>query len=191
MTLVEVLLFATGMSMEIFAWVVCKSSEYSKIDRRKIGLFSLAFAIWETIALLAGYYGVYLLKKSGLSDNAANTLRLFAIIFLIIFALDFLYRGIKNEPVDEKRSDEVSFGSLMRSLSKISLHTLLESISFSFCDTRFIYVIVIPMSVSIIVTLIALGAGYHYGFEVKSKAYIIGFIVIMCAVVEMAVRLVI
>lgn len=191
MTLVEVLLFATGMSMEIFAWVVCKSSEYSKIDRRKIGLFSLAFAIWETIALLAGYYGVYLLKKSGLSDNAANTLRLFAIIFLIIFALDFLYRGIKNEPVDEKRSDEVSFGSLMRSLSKISLYTLLESISFSFCDTRFIYVLVIPMSVSIIVTLIALGAGYHYGFEVKSKAYIIGFIVIMCAVVEMAVRLVI
>ena len=190
MTLLETFLLAVGMSSEIFAWVVCKSSDYSKIDKRKMFLFSLAFAIWEAIALLAGYYGVYIVKRTGISDNAVNVLSFFAIVLFIVFALVFLYKGIKNDPITEKRSDEVSFKVLMRSLGRISIHTFLESVSFSFCDTKFVYVLTIPLVSSVFVTLSALWAGYHFGFEVKSKAYIIGFILIMLAVAEMTFRLV-
>lgn len=189
MTLLETFLLAVGMSSEIFAWVVCKSSDYSKIDKRKMFLFSLAFAIWEAISLLAGYYGVYIVKRTGISNNAVNVLSFFAIVLFIVFALVFLYKGIKNDPITEKRSDEVSFKVLMRSLGKISIHTFLESVSFSFCDTKFVYVLTIPLVSSVLVTLSALWAGYHLGFEVKSKAYIIGFILIMLAVVEMIFRL--
>ena len=191
MTLLETFLLAIGMSSEIFAWVVCKSSDYSKIDKHKMIIFSLAFAIWEAISLLAGYYGVFILKRTGISDNAINVLRLFALVFFIVFALELLYKGIKNDPISEKRADEVHFKPLMKSLGRISIHTLFESISFSFCDTRFSYVLVIPLVSSVLVTLSALWAGYHLGFEVKSKAYIIGFVLIMLGVAETIFRFVI
>ena len=147
--------------------------------------------ILEAISLLAGYYGVFILKRTGISDNAINVLRLFALVFFIVFALELLYKGIKNDPISEKRADEVHFKPLMKSLGRISIHTLFESISFSFCDTRFSYVLVIPLVSSVLATLSALWAGYHLGFEVKSKAYIIGFVLIMLGVAETIFRFVI
>jgi putative Mn2+ efflux pump MntP len=188
MTILETILLSSGMSMEIFAWVVCKSSDYSRIDKRKIVLFTLAFGIWEAIALLAGYYGVFLLKQTGLSDNAANMMRLITIIFFIVFACELLYKGIKNDQISEKRSDEISFSTLMKSVGRISLHTLLEGIGLSFCDTPFLSEFLTPLIASLLATVCALWAGYHYGFEVKTRAYIIGFILILIAITEMVFR---
>ncbi len=188
MTILETLLLAAGMSMEIFAWVVCKSSDYSKIDKRKMFLFTLAFGIWEAIALLAGYYGVYLLKRTGLSNNASNMMRLIAIVFFIVFACKFLYKGIKNDQISEKRSDDVSFGVLMKSVGRISLYIFLEGIGLSLCDTPFWSEFTIPLIASLLTAICALWAGYHYGFEVKTRAYIIGFILIIIAIAEMVFR---
>lgn len=188
MTFGETLLLASGMATEIFAWVVCKSADYSKIDKRKMILYTLAFGIWEAIALLAGYYGVYLLKYTGLSNNAANMMRLLSIIFFIVFALIFLYKGIKNDQISEKRADEVSFGTLMKSIGIISLHTLFEGIGLAFCNTRFAYELFLPLAASLVASLLGLWAGYHYGFQVKTRAFILGFVLIMIAVVETVFR---
>ena len=50
----EVLLIAVGLSLDVFAVVICRGALLSRIEKKRLLLLSAIFALWQVGALLAG-----------------------------------------------------------------------------------------------------------------------------------------
>ena len=54
MNLGEVLLIAVGLSLDVFAVVICRGALVARIEKKRLLLLSAVFAVWQVGALVIG-----------------------------------------------------------------------------------------------------------------------------------------
>lgn len=184
----ETILIALGMSQEIFARVICESATYAKVDRKKLGLYSLAFAIWEFGALAIGYYTVEAVEYLGIVQPGSQTLHLIAVLIIMGQAINMIRRGIKNEIVLERRRDDISFAELMKANLYFGFRTYLIGIAFDACNSALGIELFSLIVAALLAAISALYIGYRYGYSFKNKAYFIGGALLIGTDIMMSAR---
>lgn len=184
----ETILIALGMSQEIFARVICESATYAKVDRKKLGIYSLAFAIWEFGALAIGYYSVELVEYLGIVQPGSKTLHLVAVLIILSQAINMIRRGIKNEIVLERRRDNISLAELMKANLYFGFRTYLIGIAFDACNSSLGIELFSLIVAALLAAISALYIGYRYGYSFKNKAYFIGSFLLISTDILMSAR---
>ena len=187
MTMQEMALIAAGLSMDIFAWTACRSTYFSNIGRKKLLSFIGVFGIWELVSISLGFYAAKLLKMVKLLNPTERFFELTAVLIFLILAIRMLLHAMGKELIDEHRQDEVQFLPLLKNSSAIAGRTFLAGLAVSLCNTGAAqqYVLLI---LGVLMAVAGLYAGYRYGFQVRNKAYLAGFLLLLAADVEFAVR---
>jgi len=179
MNVIEIVLIAVGISLDIFGYTVCQSASYAKLDRKKLGFYSSSFAIWEFFSLVLGYFSVELLIHTQITDSGSQELNLLAVIILLIMAIRMFLVGLRKETIIERRKDDVRLLSIMHNFFFIGLRTYLVGFAFAACETCFGMELLILMIIGILTVLLGLYIGYRYGFEIRNKTYFMGAILLL------------
>lgn len=188
MTILEMALIAAGLSMDIFAWTACRSTLFSNIGRKKLFSFIGAFGIWELISISLGFYVAKLLRMTKLLDHSEGFLKLIAVVIFFALAARMLLLSMGRELIDERRQDEVQFFPLMKDTSVIAARTFLVGLAVSLCNTGVVQQYALLLLLGVLMAVAGLYAGYTYGFQIKSKAYFVGFLCLLVTDVEFIVR---
>ena len=69
-----------------------------------------------------------------------------------------------------------------------SFYTIMTGIAFGFVGTNLTIVLIMIVAVSVIFIILGVYTGYHFGFEQKTKAYIVGAIFLWLAGADIIVR---
>lgn len=188
MTTLEMAFIAVGLSMDIFAWVACKGTSFSNIGRKKLLLFVAAFGVWEMISISLGFYVAWVLEVTRLSSSADGLLKLIALAIFFALAIRMLLLAMGKEVVEEHRQDEIKFFPLLKDTSVIAVRTFLAGLAVSLCNTGVVVQYVMLILIGTLTVILGLYAGYEYGFQVKTKAYLAGFVSLLLADILFLIR---
>ncbi|MBR1693200.1 MAG: manganese efflux pump [Lachnospiraceae bacterium] len=182
MGIVFLIMIAVGLSMEFYAVVVCKSALLASIDRRRLAVNCLMIGIWQLISLAVGNLIGRLLNILQFTAEHHAMNALLSIVIFGFLALHMAKSAWKNESIIEKRISSLAF----RQIGAISFHfgfysmitgLALSLLSIPVASQTIVFCIIILSSV-----LLAFYTGYRFGYEQKTKAYVIGCILLLAGV---------
>jgi len=185
----ENLLILLGISLDIFAGMECKGSMVAKIEKGPLILTCAVVSVWQAFALFAGnFLSALLLKKDGIAENEIFIGSVIAAVILICLGARLLTKAIKNESIQEHREEGINPIAYLCMVAVTGAYTLLAGIAFGFVGTNLPFTVIMTIGFSVLMVIGGLYTGYHFGFQQKGKAYLVGTVLLWLAGADIVVR---
>lgn len=182
------LLIIAGISLDIFAAMECQGSLVRKINKKYLAFVSAIGAVWQLVILFAGYFVSAFVCKKNPTSNEALLGEIVAIVIFFCLGIRLLAKAVKNERVYEHLVQQFDAKKMFRIASATCFYTLLAGIAFGFLQTDLMAVLVLVALITIICIVAGVYTGYHYGFEQKTKVYVLGTLCLWAAGAEVLFR---
>lgn len=191
MNWIEILVITLGISLDIFAAVECQGTLVSQIKKKHLVIICALLALWQTIALYLGSFVAQLLCLYDLKDTQVMTGRIIAAAIFICLGVRMIVEAWKNEIVNERREDDLGFRRFLRMATLSSVYTLLTGVAFGFLGSSVLVILLMIIAFTVVVVVLGMYTGYHFGFEQKGKAYIAGGVLLIIGGIDVIVRYII
>lgn len=188
MNWIEIVLITLGISLDIFGAVVCQGALATKIEKKYLAMGCALIALLQTVALFLGNFSVALLMRYDISSKQILTGRVLAAAIFIYLGIRMIFKAWKNESILEHREDKLDIRKLLRMTIVSSAYTILTGVAFGFLGTSVFLLLVMIVCFTIVVVILGLYTGYHFGFEQKTKAYIAGGIMLIIGGIDAVVH---
>ena len=188
MSWIENLLIIAGISLDIFGAVECQGSLVKKINKVHLAIICGLVTLWQLAALFVGHFlsdWIYI-RTSEQSEMLLGH----AIAIVIFFGLGIrlMVKAVKNERIEEHCETNLGFKRFVRMVAVTILYTFLTGAAFGLLGASFLGLVAFIILFSVVVVVAGMYTGYHYGFEFKNKAYVIGAVLLWIAGVDVIVR---
>lgn len=187
MSLIEIVLIIIGVSGEVFATLECQGALVAKLEKKRLILAVILIALWQTVALVAGIGLISLLNKYGVQKGACIE-KIIAVLILGGMGLRMFMKAWKNERIVEKREDKLDVQKTFLAIFRSTIFTILTGIAFGFIGVDIKMVLIVIACVTMLMVVIGLYAGYRLGYEQKTKAYILGGLLLVFSGIDIVVR---
>lgn len=188
MSWIENLLIVAGASFDIFAAMECQGSLVRKVNKKQLTLISLIVALWQLVAVYFGYFlSDIICKKNPVSDEALLG-EIIAVVIFFCLGIRLMVKAIKNEYLVEHLESRLELKGFLRMTATTSIYTLLSGVAFGFLSTQLAPILVMMVLFSVAFVVAGMYTGYHFGFEQKTKAYVVGAILLWIAGIDVIVR---
>ena len=168
---IEYLLIVAGSSLEIFVAMECQGSLIQKVNKKQLTAICFIVAVCQLLAMYIGYFlSSFLNGKYSVKDEA--------LLGEIISIGILIGLGIRL------------IGKALRIAGITALYTVLAGIAFGFLGTGLFTIMIMVALLTVICIVAGIYTGYHFGFEQKTKVYIVGAILFWAAGIDVIVRLV-
>ncbi len=173
MNLIEILIISVGLSLDVYAVVVCQGAVLLKIERIKLLKMSLIFCIWQVAAVMLGHFVTCFPYLAVAAENMRSIWYLISVIIFMALGVYMLYKAWKNEVILERLSD-INYKQLCVAACFTSIDALFAGMGFGFLGTRLITVALSILIVTALFVVLGLYTGFRLGYEQKTKAYGVG-----------------
>ena len=192
MNLMEIVLINVGVSLNIFVVAECQGAVVARLKKKQLAAAGIWIAVWQTGALLLGSFFVTLLNRfdTQLSQEAFIG-KILAILIFFGMGIRMFLKSWRNERVIEKRQDEVNFKKIFFMSMRGTVFTILTGIAFGFLETDLQMILLIIACVTVLAVLFGTYTGYRFGFEQKTKVYVVGGVLLFAAGIDVIVRYII
>lgn len=187
MGLIEILIVVVGISLDVYAVVVCFGALLLRIDRHRLIRMCVIFCIWQVLALLGGWAIMKIPAVEKAAGKIANVWDLFGVIVFVALGLLMLYKAWKNKPVDERLTD-IKYGQVVGAAFFTSIDALIAGFGLSFMNVNIYYSMLLQLIVTVIMVILGLYTGYRLGYEGKRAAYNIGGVLLLLTAVNIIFR---
>ena len=188
MSWIENLIIVAGASFDIFAAMECQGSLVRKVNKKQLTLISLIVALWQLAAVYFGYFlSDIICKKNPVSDEALLG-EIIAVVIFFCLGIRLMVKAIKNEYLVEHLESRLELKGFLRMTATTSIYTLLSGVAFGFLSTQLAPILVMMVLFSVAFVVAGMYTGYHFGFEQKTKAYVVGAILLWIAGIDVIVR---
>lgn len=188
MNWIENLLIIAGISLDIFAAMECQGALVAKVDKKHLSLICALIAVWQMAALFLGnYLSDLLYRNQSVRSERFVGLVIAAVIFFCL-GIRLIIKAVRNERIQEHREENLGFMRFLRMAAVTSIYTLLAGIAFGFLGTNLVVMLTMMVCLTIAVVVTGMYAGYHFGFEQKTKAYVSGAVLLWIAGIDVIVR---
>lgn len=189
MSWIENLLILSGLLLDVFAAVECQGSLVSKVDKRHLSLICLLIGAGQLLALYVGYFLASLVgKREAVSGNDALLGNVIAILIFFGLGVRLAVKAVKNEQVHEHLERSLGYRRFVMMALGSGIYTILTGIAFGFLRTGLIMILVMVAAVSVVYIVAGMYTGYHFGYEMKRRAYLIGAVLLWLAGADVIVR---
>lgn len=180
-SIIELFLIAVGLSMDAFAVAVCKGLSAKKAKVGNALIIGLYFGVFQAVMPLIGYFvGVQFVDKIAAFDHW--------IAFVLLVLIGGKMAKESFEAGDDAEDSAITPKVMLPLAVATSIDALAVGVSFAFLEVR-----IVPAVVTIGVTTFALSAlgvavGAKFGGKCKSRAELIGGIVLMLIGVKILIE---
>jgi putative Mn2+ efflux pump MntP len=173
MSLITLFTLAVGLSMDAFAVSICKGLAMRKISFGKAAIVGLWFGGFQGLMPLVGYLlGVQFKDKITAIDHWI------AFVLLAIIGINMI-RGAVGGEDDEESSDSLAFMDMLILAVATSIDALAVGITFAFLDVNIISAVSFIAVVTFTLSAIGVKVGNVFGTRYKSKAEIVGGVILI------------
>lgn len=184
MSWLEILLLTIGASLDIFAAMECQGSVINHINKKQLASICFLAATIQLVALYLGYFmSTIICRLNPVSDEALLGEIIVVIIFLGL-GIRLIVKAAINERIEEHLALKMDMNKSIRVTLITCIYTILVGIAIGFMGTTLVAVMALIFVFSIISIIAGVYTGYHFGFEQKTKAYIIGAIIFCGAAID-------
>lgn len=185
---IENILIIAGISLDIFAAMECQGSLVARVDKKQLTLICALVAVWQLSALAIGTFLSGLLYSNNLAHDEKFVGLVIAAVIFFGLGVRLIVKAVKNEWVNERREENLKMGRFLRMSAVTSIYTLLTGIAFGFLETNLIRMLILVACITVMVVVMGMYTGYHFGFQHKTKAYVGGALLLWIAGVDVIVR---
>lgn len=182
MGLLSIFFIGLGLAMDAFAVAITVGINTNKNDRLKMAIkVGLFFGGFQALMPLLGWMlGIRFTSYiTPISDWISFML-------LAIIGGKMLYEGIKND--DDNEEKEYSNKALTLLAIATSIDALAVGVSFAFLNINIVYAIIIIGIVTFILSIIAIYIGKILGSVFKSKAEILGGLILIAISLKIIIQ---
>lgn len=173
MTLVELLLIAVGVSMDAFAVSICKGLSVRKLRPRHAFSAAIWFGGFQALMPLIGYVvGIHF------ADFVANVDHWISFA-LLAYIGGGMVKGACEKADDEEFDADFSFGKMFALSVATSIDALAVGISFAFLKVNIWGAVMLIGATTAAFSGVGVMAGYEFGARYKSKAELLGGIILV------------
>lgn len=188
MSWIEMFVVTLGLSLDIFAAVECQGALVAQIRKKHLLLISALLSLWQVVSLYIGSFLASLLLRYDLRDDSLKTGRIIAVAILICLGIRMIVKAWKNDRIQERRVENLGVGRFVRLGAVSSIYTLLVGMAFGFLNCNVLLMLVMIVLFTIAVVVLGMYIGYRFGFEQKTKVYIIGGILLIAGGIDVIIR---
>lgn len=188
MNWIEMLMVTMGLSLDIFAAVECQGALVAQVKKKHLVLICALLSLWQMAALYLGSFFAQLLCRYDLRDDSLVTGRIIAAAILISLGGRLVVKAWKNDSIDERRAEDLGIRIFLRMGALASIYTLLTGVAFGFLNCDVLLMLLMIVIFTVVVVVLGMYTGYRFGFEQKTKAYIVGGILLIASGIDVIVR---
>lgn len=179
MNWIEAVLIILGISLDIFGAVACQGALVEKIEKKHLVLVCTVVTVLQVGAIFIGNQAsTFLLSIDGKEDSLFIGRIIASVIFLGL-GVRLCFKAWKNEAILERRENVLTIKRFAKITMITSAYTVLTGIAFGFLTTNVWFIILLLICFTIAVVVSGLYTGYHFGFRPKTKAFLIGGIMLI------------
>lgn len=188
MNWIEVLMIAVGISMEVFAAVECQGALVVRINKKHlIGMIALVSAC-QLISLSLGYVSARLLMYYSVRKQQIQMGRVIAVIIFLCMAVRLIVKAWRNEAIDERREDGLAVKRFLKLSILNGIYIFLIGAAFEFLGTNMLLLLVILLMITVLCVVSGVYTGYHFGYEQKTKVYLVGAVLLVISGIDIVIR---
>lgn len=188
MNWIETLMIVCGLSMDVFASVECQGAMVAKIRTKQLVLVALLVSVWQVIALYLGNLGAGLLCKYDIKESQVILGEVISVAVFLCLGIRLLIKAWKNDRIDERREDNLGVRKFVRICAVTSFYTFLTGAAFGFLGTSLLSLMLVGIILTVVCVVGGVCVGYHFGYEQKTKVYLIGGILLLIGGVDVIIR---
>lgn len=174
MSWLENLLMIAGILLDVFAAMEIQGAMIARIRKRTIIIACAVVAGLELIFYFIGFAICRLLALNGYIADPMNYGEIVAVIVLAFLGIRLIAKAIKREFIQEKRKDVLRVWDYIKIVVVSSIYTAAAGCACGLVGTTIWQIITIILIISILMVLAGLYTGLHFGFEMKTIAYVAG-----------------
>lgn len=185
---IEKLLIVAGASLDIFVAMECQGSLISKVSKKQLSIICVLIAVFQLVSMYIGYFlSTLVIKKNPVSDEALLG-EILSIAILFCLGIRLSIKAVKNERIEERLQAEISIKRTTRIAALTSGYTILAGIAFGFLNTGLFAILVMVTVLTVVCIIAGVYTGYHFGFEHKTKVYVLGALLFWIAGIDIIIR---
>ena len=171
MNITEVLLISVGLAMDAFAVAICKSMAMKKLEWKKAILIGLYFGAFQAIMPVFGY-----LLGSAFYEMVTKVDH-----WIALFLLGAIGVNMIKEAFDEESDcdDKVDVKTMVTLAVATSIDALACGITLACLNINIIFPVISIGVITFGLSVIGVIIGYKFGEKLKTKAQILGGIILI------------
>ncbi|CBK74112.1 Predicted membrane protein [Butyrivibrio fibrisolvens 16/4] len=174
MSLLEDLLIMVGVLLDVFATMEIQGAMIAHIRKKTLFIACGVVAAIELFFYFAGYFICWFAAKSGYIADPFKNGEAVAVIVLAILGIRLIVKAIKHEFVQERLKDVLRVWDYVKVIAVSGFYTAAAGCVCALVGITVWHLIVIIIVISILMVVMGLYTGLHFGFENKTIAYVIG-----------------
>ncbi|MGI6084856.1 MAG: manganese efflux pump MntP family protein [Acetivibrionales bacterium] len=174
MTILELFIVAVGLSMDAFAVSVCKGLAMKDSSLTKAGAVGLWFGGFQALMPLLGFF---LGSRFKTSISAYDHWIAFAL--LAIIGVNMIREALKKDDCCDVNSESLELKVMLPMAVATSIDALAVGITFAVLKVDIIPAVCFIGSITFALTIIGVKVGCIFGTKYKSKAELIGGIILV------------
>ena len=169
---IEIFLIGVGLSMDAFAVSICKGLSMQKVKKRDVFIIALFFGGFQALMPFIGWF-----LGRGFESYITSIDHWIAFILLGLIGINMIKEALDDEI--ECVDDTLRIGDLIMLSIATSIDALAVGITFAFFKVSILSAISIIGIITFILCVIGVKIGNVFGEKYKSKAEIIGGIILI------------
>lgn len=184
MNWLETILIIIGASLDIFAAMECQGSIINKVNKKQLASVCFLAAIIQLVAVYFGYFVSTLICKLNPESDEALLGEIIVIIIFLGLGIRLIGKAVINERIEEHLVLKIDINKSLKVTLITCIYTILAGIAIGFMGTSLVQIMALIFVFTIISIIAGIYTGYHFGFEQKTKAYIIGAVIFCGAAIR-------
>ncbi len=185
MNWIENLLIIAGVLLDVFAAMEIQGAMLSHIKKRTLVIACFVVTVIELSFYYIGYLGCWMLAERGYIANPIYYGEAVAAIVLALLGVRLLVKAVKREFVQERLKESIRVIDYARIIVMSSIYTAAAGCACGLVGITVWQMFITIVALSIIMVILGMYTGLHYGFENKTKAYVIGALLLWGVSLEM------
>ena len=171
MTIWELIIIAIGLSMDAFAVAVCKGLAVRKVDYKHSAIVGAYFGGFQAFMPIIGFLvGMQFQEMITAIDHWI------AFVLLLIIGSNMIK---ESRGEDESLDDSFSFKAMFPLAIATSIDALAIGVTFAFLKVNIVWAVSLIGVITFILSGIGVKVGNNFGIKYKSKAEMLGGIVLI------------
>ena len=104
-SLLEIILISVGLTMDVFAYALCKGAMLSEIRKKNLFKICSIFTIWQVISMILGNLLTNIPFIAKLGTYAGQKSNTFSVLIFLGLGIYMIVKAIREKPVEEKKEE--------------------------------------------------------------------------------------
>lgn len=188
MNVIGILMVSFGLSLDVFAIMLCKGSLLSKISKPNLLKACLVFSIWQICALLMGNLITKFPFFSSSGKKVSNLWYSISAFIFIFLGCYMFFKAHKKKPFLEHLENEFPLKIICVWALLTSIDTFFSGIGFGFLNTGVFLEAILLLIMTNLFIFLGTYTGYLFGFKHRNSAYLLGGILFIAAAFDVMIR---